>query len=113
MCAVIHTMYDPQRLLHRLLHFEKRCDRLRGVHWMDRTLDLDILLYAQSLVDTTIIQVPHPRMLERSFVMEPAIEIAGDWIHPNMQIELQDCPSNSIQECGRWVAFPLHTKNRM
>ena len=78
---------------------------------MDRTLDLDILLYAQSVVDTTIIQVPHPRMLERSFVMEPAIEIAGDWIHPNMQIELQDCPSKF--DPGMWQVgcFSIAHKN--
>ena len=82
MCAIIETSHAPDELMCRLLNFEKRCDRLRGVHWMDRTLDLDVLLYGDSVVDTSIIQAPHPRMLERAFVMQPAKEIAGDWTHP-------------------------------
>lgn len=82
MCAVIRTRYTPVDLMHRLLSIEKRCDRLRGIHWMDRTLDLDVLLYGEHVVNTIGIQVPHPRMLEREFVMQPAKEIAGDWIHP-------------------------------
>ena len=44
---------------------------------MDRTLDLDILLYGDRLLESALIQVPHPRMLERAFVMQPAKEIAG------------------------------------
>ena len=51
---------------------------------MDRTLDLDILLYGELVLESTMIHVPHPRMLERAFVMQPAKDIAGTWVHPTV-----------------------------
>ena len=102
MCAVIDTVYTPEELMQKMLYFEKRCNRLRGVHWMDRTLDLDVLLYGERLVQTSIIQVPHPRMTERSFVMQPALEIAGDWVHPSSQ-EKMKCISS----------FPTYGRNEV
>ena len=113
MCAVIYTTYSPEELMHRLMYLEKRCNRLRGVHWMDRTLDLDVLLYAQKVVNSSIIQVPHPRMLERSFVMQPAVEIAGEWVHPTIQKKME-CGLTKFDP-GMWKVgvFSIAYKNRM
>ena len=111
MCAIIKTSHCPSELMDRLLNIEKRCDRLRGVHWMDRTLDLDVLLYGDRMVDNPTIQVPHPRMLERSFVMQPAKEIAGDWVHPITGRSVQTLATDF--ELGMWKVgcFSIAHKN--
>lgn len=111
MCAVIQTSYEPDELMYRLLNIEKRCDRLRGVHWMDRTLDLDVLLYGNCVVDTPIIQVPHPLMLERGFVMQPAKEIAGTWVHPKVESSVDNLAMDF--EPGMWKVgrFSIAHKN--
>ena len=113
MCAVIDTTYSPEELMHRLMYFEKRCNRLRGIHWMDRTLDLDVLLYGHKVVDTSIIQVPHPRMLERSFVMQPAVEIAGDCFHPTIHTKLENYPIHLDPGMWKVGVFSIAYKNRM
>lgn len=111
LCVYIETIYSPQGLLSRLLEIEKKCERLRGVHWMDRTLDLDILLYENQIVDEPILKIPHPRILERAFVMAPAIEIAAEWIHPVHDDRLE--PLNTHSENGMWRAgcFSIAYKN--
>ena len=111
MCAIIRTRYTPDDLMHRLLSIEKRCDRLRGVHWMDRTLDLDVLLYGEHVVNNTEIQVPHPRMLEREFVMQPAKEIAGGWIHPPTENNIANFAGDVAS--GMWIVgrFSIAYKN--
>lgn len=75
MCVHIQTTLTPPELLNRLLEVEKKCGRIRGVHWMDRTLDIDILLFENLKWKTERLIVPHPRMLERLFVMIPLREI--------------------------------------
>jgi 2-amino-4-hydroxy-6-hydroxymethyldihydropteridine diphosphokinase len=57
------------------------------VHWGARTLDLDLLLYGRWQIETLNLQVPHPYMAERSFVLVPLAEIAGDWLWYGVSIE--------------------------
>ena len=78
MCVRIRTTLSERALLKLLLKIEKKCGRIRGVHWMDRTLDLDILWYEGSVMDEPSLTIPHPRMLERAFVMIPLSEIVRD-----------------------------------
>ena len=73
---------------------------------MDRTLDLDLLLYEEVIINTPSLQVPHPRMLDRSFVMIPALEIAGDMNHPILDRVLSDSEQTSnlaMWSVGRFV----------
>jgi 2-amino-4-hydroxy-6-hydroxymethyldihydropteridine diphosphokinase len=74
--------------------------RKLGIRWGQRNIDIDILLYGDSLVSFDQIVVPHPRMHERRFVLLPAAEIAGDCIHPvfGMTINelLQSCTDSSV-----------------
>jgi hypothetical protein len=65
-----------------LLQIESALGRERHDRWADRTLDLDLLLYSDEIIDTPALTVPHPRMSFRRFVLEPAAEIAGSMIHP-------------------------------
>ena len=106
MCLVMRTRRPPEELMNLLLCIERRCDRLRGVHWMDRTLDLDIILYGSQIVTTRSLQIPHPRMKDRAFVMLPAVEIARDWICPSTLSSLGTLTDHStigMWKVGRFV----------
>jgi 2-amino-4-hydroxy-6-hydroxymethyldihydropteridine diphosphokinase len=82
--ATIETSLAPDALLDRLHGIEQSLGRLRHEHWGPRTLDLDMLLYDQLVLDTPRLVLPHPRMAFRRFVVEPAAEIVGDWVHPDI-----------------------------
>jgi 2-amino-4-hydroxy-6-hydroxymethyldihydropteridine diphosphokinase len=80
---IVATALPARQLLHRLLAVEARLGRVRTIHWGPRTLDLDLLLCDRGLVvDAPDLQLPHPLMHMRSFVLEPLAAIAGDWRHP-------------------------------
>lgn len=73
---------DPQTLLQELLALEARQGRTRNVRWDARTLDLDLLTYGDRVLNTPTLTLPHPRLLERSFVLAPLCELTPVWRHP-------------------------------
>jgi 2-amino-4-hydroxy-6-hydroxymethyldihydropteridine diphosphokinase len=75
-CAV-ETEVGPRELLERLLAVERDLGRERGTgpRWGPRTIDLDLLLYGDVTVDEPGLTVPHPRLTERSFALEPLLEL--------------------------------------
>jgi 2-amino-4-hydroxy-6-hydroxymethyldihydropteridine diphosphokinase len=77
--ATLTTSLSPWQLLDILQDIENLAGRTREVHWGPRTLDLDLLLFGVWQIDSPRLQVPHPRMAERGFVLLPLAEIAGDW----------------------------------
>ncbi len=81
-CALLEVKQTPEELLVLLLATELQFGRVRQEHWGARTLDLDLLLYDDLILDTPNLQLPHPRMKERAFVLVPLAEIAGDRIEP-------------------------------
>lgn len=82
--AVIHieTMLSPQHLLKALLEIEQQCGRIRSYPNAPRTLDLDLLLYDDLQCQEEGLILPHPRMHERAFVLQPLIEIERDCMIP-------------------------------
>ncbi len=72
----IFTDLKPADLLHYLQSVEKKLGRKRGVKNGPRTIDLDILLYGEETIETDELKIPHPRMWQRDFVIEPLKEIA-------------------------------------
>jgi 3-oxoacyl-[acyl-carrier protein] reductase len=82
--AELHTGLDPVDLLHVLLDTERRLGRVRRKRHGPRTIDLDLLLYGDLVRDQPDPIVPHPRMHERTFVLEPLVEIAPDAVHPRL-----------------------------
>jgi 2-amino-4-hydroxy-6-hydroxymethyldihydropteridine diphosphokinase len=74
--ARLETRLPPERLLQALLDIESRHARVRGERNGPRTLDLDLLLYAEREIRSPDLTVPHPRMHERAFVLVPLAEIA-------------------------------------
>lgn len=81
-CALLEVELTPQELLDTLLKIEAQFGRLRRERWGPRTLDLDLLLFDDLILDTPTLQLPHPRMAERAFVLVPLAEIAPHWIEP-------------------------------
>lgn len=82
--AAVQTDLSPLELHAALEQIELHLGRVRGERWGPRTIDLDLLLYGDCIVETADLVVPHPRMGERRFVLAPAAEIAADWRHPRV-----------------------------
>jgi 2-amino-4-hydroxy-6-hydroxymethyldihydropteridine diphosphokinase len=80
--AEIQTALNPHALLARLLEIERSLGRERREKWAPRSIDLDLILYGDWVIDTPELKVPHPLMHERRFVLEPLAEIAPDVVHP-------------------------------
>ena len=81
--AVVETDLEPHELLDGLLQIEQRAGRERMVQWGPRTLDLDLILYGDRVLDDERLTVPHPRVAERRFVLEPLVEVWPDAVMPD------------------------------
>ncbi len=93
------TRLLPEDLLDRLQQVERAHGRRRERRWGPRTLDLDILLYGDRDIASERLQVPHPGLAQRSFVLYPLAEIAGDLRVPGlgrMQALLEQCPRDGL-----------------
>jgi 2-amino-4-hydroxy-6-hydroxymethyldihydropteridine diphosphokinase len=80
--CLIETDLGPHDVLEMLTAIENTLHRERLDRWGERTIDLDLLLYDELVLDSPALTVPHPRMTTRRFVLEPAAEIAADLRHP-------------------------------
>lgn len=74
-CALVKTTLPPASLLDVCLELERLMKRVRLERWGPRTLDIDILVYDDQVVDAPNLSIPHPRMLERGFVLRPLADI--------------------------------------
>ncbi len=103
-CVLIETAIEPHDLLTMLLDIENQFGRVREVRWGARTLDLDLLFYGDRIIETPRLEVPHPRLRERGFVLVPLREIAAGWIDPvtNFSIEklcqMVDCSEVKLHQ---------------
>ncbi len=79
--AELATTLPPLDLLARLLEIERSLGRKRRRRWAPRTIDLDLLLYADRVIESEELTLPHPRLHERDFVLTPLAEIAPDVVH--------------------------------
>lgn len=79
-CALVETSLSPEALLKLCLDIEKDMKRVRIERWGPRTIDIDILTYGDLVITDPALQLPHPRMTERGFVMLPLADIAPDML---------------------------------
>lgn len=91
MVIEVKTQLKPHELLDICMEIEQILGRKREIKWGPRTIDLDILLYNQENIETEKLIVPHPRMLERAFVMVPLLEINQDVHVPESGEPLDFC----------------------
>jgi len=99
--ALLETALEPEALLDALQGIEQAHQRVRKLHWGPRTLDLDILLYDDRIIDSERLIIPHAWMLERSFVLWPLAEIAPDLVLPDgsaLQQHLTSCPLGTLEK---------------
>jgi 2-amino-4-hydroxy-6-hydroxymethyldihydropteridine diphosphokinase len=90
-CAVaLDTEKTPQQLLAGIVDIEQQLGRRRGRKKGPRIIDLDILLFGNSIVDDPGLTIPHPAMHERRFALEPLAEIAPDALHPVLQLTIRE-----------------------
>ena len=82
--ARITTALAADQLLDLLQQIEKSLGRVRQEKWGPRTIDLDLLLFGNDIIETPQLKVPHPLMHTRRFVLEPLAEIAPEVVHPQL-----------------------------
>jgi 2-amino-4-hydroxy-6-hydroxymethyldihydropteridine diphosphokinase len=80
--AQIDTELTPRQLLWNLMLIEKRLGRVRTRRWGPRTMDLDLLLYGDLIIEEPDLVVPHPELTRRSFVLVPLVELDPLLVHP-------------------------------
>ena len=80
--AALETKLSPRELLDALLEVERRLGRERRERWGPRTIDLDLLLHGDDVVDEPGLTVPHPRLHERRFALEPLLDLDPDLVVP-------------------------------
>jgi 2-amino-4-hydroxy-6-hydroxymethyldihydropteridine diphosphokinase len=101
---VVETALAPLQLLDELLQLETKLGRVRDVPWGPRTIDLDLLLYDDAVIETERLRVPHPRFSFRKFVLRGAVEIAGAWRHPLLDRTLGELWTH-LETTPRYAAF--------
>jgi 2-amino-4-hydroxy-6-hydroxymethyldihydropteridine diphosphokinase len=111
--ALIETSGEPAELMGRLLEIEARHGRRRAERWAARTLDLDLLLFDDRVIDSPTLTVPHPRFSYRRFVLTPACEIAAAMVHPSIGWSIGQLAAH-LDAAGDWVAIvsPDETERR-
>lgn len=112
-CLIIETAYKPQKLLKELLKIEKSLGRVRAKKkgYQSRIIDLDIIFFEDKIVNTKTLQIPHPEMHKRNFVLQPLCDIAPKCIHPKLKKEttilLEACKGKSVLEpINIWLKNP-------
>jgi len=117
---LLETRLEPAELLDALLAIERLRGRRRVARWGPRTLDLDLLLVDDLLVDEPPeVVVPHPRLHERRFVLAPLAEIAPDWMHPRLGVSVAMLlerlgpagPADAAQPLDRDAAMRIGTRS--
>jgi 2-amino-4-hydroxy-6-hydroxymethyldihydropteridine diphosphokinase len=83
MAIAVQTALGPVEVLETALNIEKELGRTRIVRWGSRTIDIDLIFYADEIIEIEgKLSIPHPEMQKRRFVLEPLAEIAPDFMHP-------------------------------
>ena len=94
----IKTTFDAFKVLKKSQEIENNLGRVREEKWGKRTIDIDILFYNNEIINTTKLNIPHPLIQKRKFVLVPLSEIAPNYIHPilkkNISTLLSECKDN-------------------
>lgn len=89
MVLMLRTTLEPESLLMSMLDVENRLGRVRDIRWGPRTVDLDLLWMDNQQLHTERLELPHPRMYERAFVLVPLAELVSSDHHPELFQSIQ------------------------
>lgn len=90
MAIKVETYLSPTELILAVAKIENKLGRKRIVKWGPRIIDIDIILYGDLVIKQENLEIPHPRMGDRRFVLVPMVEIAADDIHPITKLTLKE-----------------------
>ncbi|WP_127523485.1 2-amino-4-hydroxy-6-hydroxymethyldihydropteridine diphosphokinase [Mesorhizobium sp. Z1-4] len=93
--ALLETKVEPRVLLERCLETEAKLHRVRDKRWGPRSVDLDVLTYGDREIDEPGLELPHPRMMDRAFVLVPLFELAPELVVRGARLE------SRLNEIGR------------
>ncbi len=104
----IESELSPRALMQWLLEVERLGgrDRAQEVRWGPRMIDLDLLAYGEEVYEDEVVQVPHPRLHLRRFVLQPWAAIAPDWRHPTLGLSVAEMLAQ-VQDDAVVVCLPL------
>lgn len=94
-CLLVHSMFSPVMILKKLNHIEKQIGRVRIEKWGPRIIDIDILFFDQMVLQTRSLQIPHPEIQNRMFVLKPLNEIAPNFKHPLINKTIKTLENNT------------------
>jgi 2-amino-4-hydroxy-6-hydroxymethyldihydropteridine diphosphokinase len=106
MVAELHgsTLPSPEQVMARLLRIEYSLGRTREIHMGPRTIDLDLLIFKDVRVETEVLTLPHPRLHNRRFVLEPLNELVPTLVHPLLGKSIGELLANTNDKSSvaRW-----------
>lgn len=101
MAIKVETLLEPLALLHHVQKIENELGRVRKEHWGPRAIDVDILFYDHVRYFTDELIIPHPYIEERSFVLDPMMELAPHYIHPVLNRSMRYLQKKNQEESTR------------
>ncbi|RAP73272.1 2-amino-4-hydroxy-6-hydroxymethyldihydropteridine diphosphokinase [Paenibacillus montanisoli] len=103
MAAALRTSLEPHELLRAMLAMENQLGRKRDIRWGPRTIDLDMLLYDGVTLTEEELTLPHPRMMERAFVLVPLADVLPD--EHALQKRVKERAKRALQDRGEGIAL--------
>lgn len=117
-CAVLlHSSFSPEKILRKINAIEKEMGRIRKEEegYVARVIDVDIIAMEDLVLDTQPLQIPHPQMAQRRFVLQPMLDLQLGWEHPVLKLNtaqlLQQCPDESSCEVVSELISPIKNCN--
>ncbi len=85
-----YTELTPEALFKRIKEIEKEVGRIERFHWGPREVDIDILFYGDQIITRPELKIPHPRIQERDFVLQPLLDLDPEFIHPVLKKSVKE-----------------------
>jgi 2-amino-4-hydroxy-6-hydroxymethyldihydropteridine diphosphokinase len=95
---MVNTTLDPRDLLDRISRAERELGRERQEKWGPRVIDIDILFYGKRIIRDKGLEIPHPELHKRGFVLAPLMEIAPEFEHPLLHKQIDDLYMDCLDE---------------
>ena len=94
----VSTRLSPQSVMVKIIAIEEAMGRKREKKWENRIIDIDIIFYGTEILNTKTLNIPHPQFEKRNFAILPMLELAPDFIHPNLNQSIEEIYLNSKDE---------------